>query len=284
MFLKHIACAIRFTSFYKPILIFISFYFGICSFAFSQKIMDVLHRSVTVNAQAELDGSTTNLLDFSIPKGTQAYVVRLSFFKMNEIKITDKLIDLLKAHPELAIKPATDFSVINATNGSGTADFYVFTSAKDADAFSQGEDRKFPFCKEFPKTTNLTFATEECLTSRVWFGFKNNHLTRNFDIMVEVVALVDEDQGMISQSLNSYKITNNTTAQVKFSLSPDGINWLEYALESGEVKDYNYNEAQLFMKLPTPNVGISQFKIQPTQKYKVSYNAGKGNLELQGYH
>jgi hypothetical protein len=245
--------------------------------------LDVLHRSVAVYSHTESDGYTTNTLDFSLPQGTQAYVVRLTFFKLHEINQTDRLIDLLKAHPELAIKPTTDFSTLNNANGSGPADFYVFTSAKDADVFFQGEDRKFPFCKEFSKTTNLTFATDECLTNRVWFGFKNNHLTRNLEILVEVVAMVDEDQGLISQSLNSYKITNNTTAQVRFSLSPDGVNWLDYALESGEVRDYNYNEAQLFMKLPTPNVGVSQFKIQPNQKYKVSYNAGKGKLELQGY-
>jgi hypothetical protein len=270
---------IRFTVF---AFIFI-FVVGI-SETYSQKLLDVLHRSVAVYSQSDSDGYTSNTMDFNLPRGTEAYVVRLSFFKMQEIKLGDRLIDLLKAHPELAIKPTTDFSTLNSANGSDSADFYVFTSTKDAEVFFQGEERKFPFCKEFPKSTNFTFATDECLTSRVWFGFKNNHLTRNLDIVVEVVAMVDEDQGLISQSLNAYKITNNTTAQVKFSLSLDGINWLDYALESGEARDYNYNEAQLFMTLPTPNVCFSQFKIQPNQKYKVSYNADKGKLELQGYH
>ena len=243
-----------------------------------------MHRSVAVYSHTESDGYTTNILDFSLPQGTQAYVVRLSFFKLHEINQTDRLIDLLNAHPELAIKPTTDFISLNSANGLGSADFYVFTSAKDADVFFKGEDRIFPFCKEFPKTTNLSFATDECLTNRVWFGFKNNHISINLEILVEVVAMVDEDQGLISQSLHSYKITNNTTAQVRFSLSTDGVNWLDYALESGEVRDYNYNEAQLFIKLPKPNEGVSQFKIQPNQKYKVSYNIGKSKLELQGYH
>jgi hypothetical protein len=245
--------------------------------------MEVLHRSVAVYSQTDTDGYTTNTIDFNLPQGTQAYVVRLSLFKMHEIKQSNKLIDLLKQHPELAIKSTTDFSSLNMPDGSGPADFYVFTSAKEADVFFQGEDKKFPFCKEFLKISNLTFCAEECLTSRVWFGLKNNHLTRNLEILVEVVALVDEDQGTISESLNTYKITNGTNAKVNFSLSSDGNNWMDFSLETEDSKDFNFNEAQLFVKIPTPNVGIVQFKITPTQKYKLTYNATKGRLELMGY-
>jgi hypothetical protein len=247
----------------------------------SQRLVDVMLHTIPIFGKLSVDGYARNTQEVVLPRGTISYIVRVTPYKIYSPNLPNKLLEEAKKMPLGELKSGSELSKLVAANALNDAqfDFFIFSKNKDAENFYQKEDKDWTSCKAFVGAKNTCFSTDECITPKIWLGFRNNSGTKGLDVMVEIIALVDEDQGLISQSLNEYKITNGTTATISFSLSTDGKSFTNYTLDGGTFNNFNFNEAELFIKIKDGG----QYKINPTMKYKIQYNSMKKALDLAAY-
>ncbi len=233
-----------------------------------------------------MDGYTRNFVDIRLPRGIVAYAYRISLYKIDGVKMPDRLIELLSAVPIAELKAGLDISKYVVTNPikGGEVDYFIFTKASEADHFFNKEDEIWKGCKSFLNSASTCVLSDECLGSQFFFGFRNNSGAKGLDVNLELVAIVDEDQALINQSMSAYEIKNSLTADMAFQLSTDGKNWTDYTVPTGSSGTYNYNESTIYFKIN--NAGgtpPTQYKINTTQKYKIYYNDTKKRLDLMGY-
>jgi hypothetical protein len=250
----------------------------------AQKLVEVLHETITVNSTSAMSGYTRNTVEVQLPQGTIGYIYRISVFKKGGVSVGNGLLDLLSTVPIAEVKIGANLSkyVVNNANG-GAVDYFIFTNQEDKNAFYGKRDDSWNSCKSYPNRVSSCLSSNECINRKIWFGFRNNNISQGLDVYLEVVAIVDEVKSQSSQTTYGFKITNETTVVVNFQLSLDGINWQEFSLKPSYFNNYNFQQPEIFFRISTQGAGTAQYKIGYNDRYKIQYNPNKRMFDLFNY-
>ncbi len=250
-------------------------------FLHSQKLVSVISETITVNSTTSMNGWTRNTVEVTFPKGTIGYVYRVSVFDLNSVNISDLLFDLLKQIPIEEIQVGASFAKYAVANANGHAiDYFILTTGDDRTAFYNKNDNNWSSCKSFLNRVNTCASSNECINSRIYFGFRNNNLTKGLDVYIEIVAIVDENN--TQYYTYGYRITNESNTDLEFELSSDNVIWTKYSLRSAYFNNYNFNTHEIYFRIST-NGSFKSYKLDSSRKYKIAWNSNVSMWDLFSY-
>lgn len=265
----------------KILIVFIC----LCAFSlntFSQKLVNVVGETITVNSVSSLSGWSRNKIEVPLPENTTGYIYRITSFPKNNVNITDGLFSVLKSIPLAEIKIGASLAEYAINNSNGSAiDYFIFTNIEDLNAFYKKDNANWSSCKSFPNVINVCRTSNECLNRTIYFGFRNNNITEGLDVHIEVVAIQDENKSSFSNY--GFKILNEATVTANFELSLDGSTWESYSLKPNYVEEFTFTKPAAVFKITTTGKGTVEYKINSNERYKIAWNVNKGIWDLYTY-
>ena len=264
-------------------LILLFFFILTLNYTNAQKLVDVLHETLTVNSTTSMSGYTRNTVEVKLPKGTTGYIYRMSVFKKGGVNVGNGLLDLLSLIPIAEVKAGVNLSkyVVGNANG-GAVDYFIFTTQEDKSAFYNKYDENWSSCKSYPNRVSSCISSDECINRTIWFGFRNNNVSQGLDVYLEVVAIVDEVKELANKTTYGFRITNETTSVMDFQLSTDGVNWNEHSLKPKYFNNYNFQQPEIYFRISTTDSYL-KYKIKYNDRFKIKYNQTKEIFDLYSY-
>ena len=243
---------------------------GASALLFAQQYIDVTDETFTVNSATSLTGNTRNISHVSLPEKAIGYIYRISVFSKGNTNVPNALFKVIKTiDPSTALTTSLMEYAINNNDGK-SVDAFIFNNTYDADNFYAKKDNNWNACRSLMNRSNCCFATKECLNHVLYFGFRNNNISKGLDVKLEVVAIVDTTTA--AKNKFSYSISNGASVNVKYFLSLDVQNWTENNLRPGYQNPVSIDQPQLFIKVYTTQANFVQYKMIPDNRYKIVYN------------
>lgn len=258
------------------------FFLLLTSFQLShaQKLVDVTNEILTVNSQTAMNGYTRNVTEIQLPKGTTGYTYRISVARRGGRYAGNSLLSLLQAMPITQLGMGANLAqfAINQSDGS-QIDFFIFTTQQDKDAFFT-KSENWSYCRSFLNRVNTCGYVDKCLNETVWFGFRNNNFSQGLDVRLEVVALVDEQS---SDQTYSFEISNKTTADMRFEVSADGLDWRPCLLRTNYTGRFKFTRPSVTFRMTSETGEFVRYKIYSTERYAIKWSESKQRWDLFNY-
>ncbi len=243
--------------------------------------MPVTDESLIINSVYALNGNAYNKAEVILPEKTKSYIYRISVQPKGAAGINSSLLKLLNEMGGSTVALTTSFANLAVKNNDNYAvDAFIFNNVVDAENF-YAKSKDWSACKSLLGRSSSCFSTDECLSRKIYFGFRNNNLTQGLEVRLEVVAVVDTT--LKSTYQYTYNIINETGREVKFSLSLDGKNWAPVTLRDSYKISPTFDQTEAFFRILTGLNKYVNYKISPDDRYKIYWNRVKGVWDLAKY-
>lgn len=239
---------------------------------YSQELIQVTNEVLTVNSTTAYSGYTRNKTEVNLPEKTIGYIYRISISPKGSSLADNSLFDLLESMGDIKISLASSFAKFAIKNNDNNAvDAFIFNNTFDADNFYAKNDGNWSACKSMMNRASCCFASKECISNKIYFGFRNNNAMQGLDVKIEVVALVDKNSTIDYKY--SYSINNSANIELKYSLSLDNINWEEKSLRNGYLQNLSLEQKEIYFRINSENSKVVKYKLTPNERYKIFWNA-----------
>ncbi|ADB40000.1 hypothetical protein [Spirosoma linguale] len=265
----------------RRILLVFFYILSIQTVSFSQELVEVLSETFTANSITSMSGSTRNVAEVQLPRGSIGYTYRISVFKRGRVSIGNGLLSLLQSVPMSQLTIGANLAQYALSQNDGTQiDYFIFTTPDDKNAFYRKVDGNWSSCRSFLNRVNTCSHSDKCINETIWFGFRNNNMSQGLDIHLEVVAIVNQDN---TDETYSFKITNGALQDVNFQLSADNQNWQECSLRSNYEGTWRFKQSYAYFKLTTQGKGTVNYRINNNERYKITLNRNTLSFDLNKY-
>lgn len=257
------------------VLTILLFFIGTTTKA-QQQLVEVLSETFTVNSISAMTGNTRNTAEVVLPDKAIGYVYRLTVTQKGKGAISNSLYTLLKqrgGNIALGVSIA-EFAIQN--NDGNTIDAYIFSNTYDKDNFYLKKDGNWNACKSILNRSSSCFSTADCISKRIFFGFKNSNLREGLDVKLEVVAIVDQTSWR--NVAGTFTISNQSDGEKQYFLSQDGIKWETKKLRAGYSLNHTIAAPAVHFRMYTTQQVFVNYKIIPQERYKIVWNVNKWDL------
>jgi hypothetical protein len=257
--------------------------FFVTGSTYSQKFVDVLNETLTVNSKTAIGGYTRNKTSVRLPEKTKGYIYRITIADKGSLVVSNTLFSILKniAPKQISLGVAlTEYAVSNSDNES--VDAFIFTNVYDAEKFYSKKDGEWDFCYSMSSVSNSCRSVKDCIGELVYFGFRNGNFRQGLDVKLEVVAIVDESQ---KNKFNyTFCIVNSTDVNQKYYLSVDNKKWeLQTYHKKGYSMCYTYPQNYLYARIYTTTTTYKTATLYSNQRYTIYWNKKTKQLSIETY-
>lgn len=253
-----------------------------CQALQAQELVQVTDETITVNSIMSLTGSTRNTTAVKLPERTKAYVYRISVSPKGKNTVTQSLMQQLMklGGAEFALAASVAQLAIE-NNDNDAVDAFIFTTVYDADDFYSKKEGNWGACQIMLNRASCCFVSEQCMGRNIYFGFRNNNVSKGLNVRLEVVAIVDDMQA--SAYTYSYNISNGSNRELTYGVSIDNINWEENSLRNDYRQTFNFAQQELFFRIHTDVYKSSVYKLVPNERYRIFWNTQLMKWDLGKY-
>jgi hypothetical protein len=134
----------------------------------------------------------------------------------------------------------------------------------------QNNDGNWRVCKSLMNRGNCRFPTKDCLNHRIYFGFRNNNISQDLDVKLEVIAIVDTAKG--STKTYSYTLLNGTNNELKFYTNYNDADWTLNSLRPNYQFTFSFEKPVVYVRIYTTAISFAHYKLTPGNRYKFIFN------------
>jgi len=260
------------------ILVLILFVSSSC---LAQQIQSLVDQTFIVHSAGNVfvnsNSSSRNVVTIELPQKVKAFVYRITTGAAGNAAAPERLYQLLKGMlpTQLAVEASLAQFVINNTD-SKSVDHFIFSNAYDANAFQQKRDESWTSCKQNPGILSICQASQSCISSTIYFGFRNNNLASPVSVHLEVIAVVDTS--LTASNQYTYSIANGSTQPLNYLISNDQVNWEQLSLQQGYVHTLKKDRPAIYIRLVTNAYNMVTYEIHPEDRYKIVWNGNRWDL------
>lgn len=268
---------------FRKIKFLILFSFLAPNLIFSQKLVDVLNETITVNSKTAINGKTRILTSARIPIGAKSYIYRITITKKGGMTTGSTLFTLLTNMKNRKVAYAAALTELAITNNDNNSiDAFIFHSSYDADNFLVEKDKDWDACQALLSVKNSCRLVDNCIGQNIYFGFRNNNFMQGLDINIEIVALIDEKPKKIYKS--TFGIINASGYDIVFDLSKDGKNWRTTSpVKTNHRVFYTFDQSCYYMRVVTSQTVMKYMTLYPNERYEIIWDSKNNFFTIQRY-
>jgi hypothetical protein len=248
------------------------------------RIRNVLDETLVVNSKTNLFGAHKISVPIHLPRGTQAYIYRITISKKGEPIVANALFKMLKESDvqELSIAASlTQYAVNNGANES--IDAYVFTSGADANEFTDVySNNGYSLASKMTSVKNSVRYVESCISPNLYFGFENTNVIHGLEVRLEIIALVDDHL----PTKFTIEIQNGTKVPYVYAWGLDGKKWyrgVTIPIHNTTFETFDYRQGYIWLCTYTDNLHARVMRADPDVRYKIIWDEDLKEYTIVSY-